>query len=155
MLLASSTWCGGGAAHLGHGCGGLLFSRSWSAGRIKVVVLGLLLHQEEDLLVACSYWSSQSVEFRKASWVNSLRYIMSGVCSIRCNMVLRTPVFSGCLFSELAWRSSVVFCHHVTRLTVHGEVRSEEWYESLVFEDLQWWFESLWRGVTCLVSRDL
>jgi hypothetical protein len=38
----------------GHGGGDLLFRRSWSADRIKVVfVLGFLSRQDEDLSVAC------------------------------------------------------------------------------------------------------
>jgi hypothetical protein len=43
--------------------------------------------------------------------------------------------FSGRLVSEGAWRSSVVCCLHVTRLTVYGDVSDREWHGSRVFED--------------------
>jgi hypothetical protein len=81
-----------------------------------VVVLRFRARQDEDLLDAWSYWSSQSVEFRKAPPVNSTWHHMPGDCWLGWDSVVRTIVFSDRLVSEGAWRSSIICCHYETRL---------------------------------------
>jgi hypothetical protein len=63
-----------------HDDGGLLLRLSWSYGRIKVVVLGFLSCEDENLLDACPYGSSQSVEFWKTPQANFNGCLMPGDC---------------------------------------------------------------------------
>jgi hypothetical protein len=51
---------------------------------------------------------------------------MLGDCWIRCYSVVHTYVISNYLILEEAWRSSVIYCHHKTHLTVHDEVKDRE-----------------------------
>jgi hypothetical protein len=60
-----------------HGGGGLLLHRSWSADRIKVVVLGFLSCEDKDLLDIDLARVLSSV---KAPLVNSTRHLKPGDC---------------------------------------------------------------------------
>jgi hypothetical protein len=64
-----------------------------------------------------------------------------------------TMFFSDHLVSKGAWRRSVICCHHGARLTVHGEVRGENW--RVTWKTGFWWLATVVQGFVVLVAAAL
>jgi hypothetical protein len=89
------------------------------------MVLGFLLLQDDDLLMRAvidPVGVLSSGRLRRRTPLGD----MPGDCWIGWYSVVHIHIFSDRLGSEGAWRSSVVCCHHGTRLTVDDEVRCGE-----------------------------